>query len=209
VQIKLLDAEKGIGVFITEVLENGAAQASGLRPGDIVVAIDDKNIKFPVELSMIVRQAGAGADITITIIRDGKKQKISAKLDSRAERQREHIPANPYNPDSKDETKPSARIGIAFEILAEDMERLDREKEKNPSIEAHHLIVTEVDAGSPAEKAGLMVNDIIIGYDGKETKGIFSFTEYIVKEKKPGDTLALLIIRDGKTERIEVVLGGF
>jgi C-terminal processing protease CtpA/Prc len=60
---------------------------------------------------------------------------------------------------------------------------------------------------SGAAKAGLQVNDFIIGVDTQKwTAGPTGFTEY-VQSKRPGDTLKLVVIRGETTNNIEAVLG--
>ena len=54
--------------------------------------------------------------------------------------------------------------------------------------------------GSPAEKAGLQAEDIIIEFDGKKVKGTDNNTlQKLIAQKKVGDKVNLKIWRDGKT----------
>jgi len=66
-------------------------------------------------------------------------------------------------------------------------------------------VVVEVIKGSPASKAGLKKDDIIIAVGGKS---IESMDELIaeVRQRKVGDSLELTILRNGKRDNIEVVL---
>lgn len=65
--------------------------------------------------------------------------------------------------------------------------------------EVHRNAVTpqikEVFASSPAEKAGLLVGDVILSCDNKEFESFYSLRT-IVKNAKPGDHLSLKILRD-------------
>ena len=55
--------------------------------------------------------------------------------------------------------------------------------------------------GSPAEKAGLKADDVIIKFGGKEIKNIYDFT-YMLGQFKPGDEVEIVAKRADK----EVVL---
>lgn len=59
--------------------------------------------------------------------------------------------------------------------------------------------------GSPAEKAGLIENDIILKIDQNEIKNIHDFM-FALKEHKPGDEVKVIFLRDGKEKTTTVKL---
>jgi putative serine protease PepD len=67
-------------------------------------------------------------------------------------------------------------------------------------------IVQDVVAASPAEKAGLKVGDIIVSADGQP---ITTFEELLsaIRNSAIGKTLALEVVRDGKTVSLTATLG--
>lgn len=69
------------------------------------------------------------------------------------------------------------------------------------------VMIVEVFENSPAEKAGLMRTDLIIGIDSEKVFKMTDITQYI-QAKKPGDKIKLTVIREGKTRvEVDVVLG--
>ena len=64
------------GVMIEEVRENSPAAKSGLKAGDIVTEINGKAVKSDIDLIRSVNEKKEG-DVTMTIVRDGKRQTIS------------------------------------------------------------------------------------------------------------------------------------
>lgn len=60
--------------------------------------------------------------------------------------------------------------------------------------------------GSPADKAGIMENDIILEADGKQLNEKYTLTDAIAG-KKPGDIVALKIFHKGDIKNINVKLG--
>ncbi len=66
-------------------------------------------------------------------------------------------------------------------------------------------IVAEIEPNSPAAKAGLKVNDVILQYDGQLVEGTIQFRR-LVRETPPGRTVELQISRDGGTQNISVEL---
>ncbi len=68
------------------------------------------------------------------------------------------------------------------------------------------ILVSEISAGSGAEKAGLQVDDIVTGIDGHEVTGIVDINQ-VLHDKQVGDTVELEIWRDGQTQQVTLTLG--
>lgn len=68
------------------------------------------------------------------------------------------------------------------------------------------FIVSKIDSGSAAEKAGIQVNDIIVGIEGKMIDSIEQFNE-IKSGYKAGDTISVSVYRNENIMDIDVVLG--
>jgi serine protease Do len=66
--------------------------------------------------------------------------------------------------------------------------------------------VTEVVPGSAAADAGLQAGDVIIEMDGDEITESNQVREHIL-DKEPGDTVELVILRDGEEQTVEATLG--
>lgn len=68
------------------------------------------------------------------------------------------------------------------------------------------VVVTDVEPGSPAAKAGLKDNDVIMQYDGQTVEGTVQFRR-LVRETPAGRTVTLKICRNGVTQNVSVDLG--
>lgn len=66
--------------------------------------------------------------------------------------------------------------------------------------------VLVLEAVGPADKAGLQLNDIITELDGEAIHGTKDLRKYLYNEKKIGDTLTVTYYRDGKKEKLKLVL---
>ncbi len=68
------------GAYIQEISRGGAAEAAGIRKGDIVTAFNGVPITDSIDLTAQVRAAAAGSDATVTFVRDGETQSVDVTL---------------------------------------------------------------------------------------------------------------------------------
>ncbi len=66
--------------------------------------------------------------------------------------------------------------------------------------------IATVQAGTPADKAGLKTNDVITKFDGQTVQGEEGFVGLLLRHK-PGDTVTFTILRSGQQQEIKVTLG--
>ncbi len=98
-----------------------------------------------------------------------------------------------------DKDRPQPYLGIMVEDWPESYWLKQREPEA--------VIVKGVDKNSPAEKAGLKMEDIVESVDGEKIDHLYDFWRR-VRLHKPGDSITLMVRhgRDAKPERIEATL---
>jgi len=68
------------GVVIEGLEDGGSAQYAGLLPGDVIVEVDNKEIKSVPELQEIVGSAKVGEVINVVVNRYGKRKNITVHL---------------------------------------------------------------------------------------------------------------------------------
>ena len=73
------------GVLISEILENSPAEASGLKTGDILIEINDKEIWDTFDLTRTVNKHEPEEEIIIKVARKGRVKKINVTLGERDE----------------------------------------------------------------------------------------------------------------------------
>ncbi len=71
------------GVLITSIYDDSPAEDAGLEDGDVIVAFDGKRVDDVDELVKMVRSHEPGDTIEVTVVRDGKKKAVKAKLSER------------------------------------------------------------------------------------------------------------------------------
>ena len=66
-------------------------------------------------------------------------------------------------------------------------------------------VITSVDPGTPAAKADIAVNDLVVAVDGSTIDGSTGLIAAI-RDLEPGDSTELTIMRDGQKQTVEVTL---
>jgi len=70
----------GEGARINEVNENGPADNAGLRPGDVIIGIGDRDTRDATELVVAIRSYAPGDEVTLTFLRNGRKEQVTLTL---------------------------------------------------------------------------------------------------------------------------------
>jgi serine protease Do len=93
-------------------------------------------------------------------------------------------------------------LGVQIQALTDDMARTYRMKDNKGAL------ISDVTGDSPAEKAGLKADDVVVGVDGRPIEDNGDLSRYIAS-KAPGTTVNLRILRGGGEQTISVLLGTF
>ena len=71
------------GAFVGEVIAGSAAQQAGIEAGDVIVAIDGKNVKTAADVGEIIAKLKPGDRVSLSVERNGDERTVSATLGSR------------------------------------------------------------------------------------------------------------------------------
>ncbi len=71
------------GAYVAEVVENSAAQKAGVKKGDVIIKVNDVDIKSSSQLQEQIGRYSPGDKVTLTILRENKELKLNAELKNR------------------------------------------------------------------------------------------------------------------------------
>ncbi len=74
--------------------------------------------------------------------------------------------------------------------------------------EARGAVITDVQEGSPAEKAGVRPEDVVVSLDGRPVQDNSDLSRDIAS-RAPGSTVRLRVLRNGQERDVSVTLGTF
>ena len=174
--------EKAEGVLVGDVIAESPAEKAGVTRGDVIVSVNDVEVNTPQELQDTIRSLEIGDKAELRVKRNGQESLFTVDI---AEMPSDDIV------ETKEKTF-SEQTGLRVEELTPEIARdagLSQSK---------GLIVTDVIPGSSADEIGLRPGDIILEANRKEVSSIVQWEE-IIRELETGNTLLLLIYRDGHT----------
>lgn len=234
-----MDLSEQEGVLVVEVVEDSPADKAGLRGGtqaleldgervmtggDVIIAVDGEPITSIEELVEAVQAREAGAEIELTLLRDGTEETVTAELAVRpgmAPREQPSRPqATPKEPQSREtpeaRTAPAggeAWLGVNGVSITAEMAKMVGLGDQGG------ILILSVAEDSPAAEAGLQGAglglgrgrgrmfdaDIILAADGQKVATMDELVD-VVQSKEPGDELTLTVLRDGEEEEVAVTL---
>lgn len=68
------------GVYVESVTETGGAKESGIKPGDVIVSVNDHAVRTNAELLEVIGQHNPGQIMDVTVHRDGSDQNFRVEL---------------------------------------------------------------------------------------------------------------------------------
>lgn len=181
------------GFRVTQVYTGLAAEAAGLRVGDIVTAVDDTPLTADApenyeELSALIRQYRVDDTANLHILRGTEEMTIPIVL--------------PRSPKLVREMKEWREE--RFEFSVRDISFFDKAREQWKD-DQQGVLVSEVKPGGWAALGHLNVGDLILDVNGKATAGVDSFHECMtaIGAEKP-QSVVLRVTRGIYTIFIEI-----
>jgi peptidase Do len=160
------DIEAKKGAFISEVMPGSAADKAGLKAGDVITAINGQAISSFAEMRAKIATSGAGTEIDLTYLRDGKPNNAKVTLQS------------------DDQTQTRAN-GLLPALDGAELNNYDEKGMKG-------VAITKIKPNSLAEQRGLKSGDVIIGINRQKVENLGQLRKIL--ESKPS-AIALNIIR--------------
>ena len=175
--------ERPIGALVGEVSPGSPADKAGIKPGDVIVAFNGKEISQVSMLPNLVAETPVGSRAEVTLYRKGALKKLPlviAKLNEEQVAQTE--PAESLN----------KRLGLGVQDLTPEIAAALGITDK------HGVLVTGVEPGSPAAEAGLRKGDLILEFNQRPVRDVKTFLNEL-KGVKTKATVSFFVKREGRT----------
>jgi len=175
--------ERSIGALVGEVTPDGPADKAGIKPGDVIVEFNGKEISQVSMLPNLVAETPVGSKAEITLQRKGALKKLPIVIARLKEDQ-----VAPH--EAKDNL--NKQIGLEVQDLTPEIATALGITDKQG------VLITTVEPNSPAADAGLRKGDLILEFNQKPVRDVKAFLNES-KGLKAKSTVSFFIRRDGRT----------
>ncbi len=213
------------GARVERVEPGSPAEKAGLAAGDVLLRFDGERVRSAAQLARLVRETPDGRSVALEVWRDGTVRQLTAELSPQGARERADVEDEAFElrvptPGDLPEVPRFSwrgfghglrgfeglerlgagprRLGIAFQEIEGQLAAYFK-------LEGSGLLVTEVDEGSPAAKAGLRAGDVLLSFDARKLDDGRDLRAAVL-QAVPGQPLPLEVLRDGKKLQLTVTL---
>lgn len=194
-----IEDQKDGGAVIRRVEPNSPADKAGLRQGDVIVEFNKEAVIGVQQLTRLVRETPVGRTVDVKVRRENRDEtfKLTTERGFESRRFELALPNVQILADRVIRDMPRVQINTVFVQGGVRVEQMtDQLRDFFGVYSANGVLVTSVDSGSPAEKAGLKAGDVITNIDGRTIQSPGDFGRAL----RAGSKATLKIIRD-KQER--------
>ncbi|MCX7303281.1 MAG: Do family serine endopeptidase, partial [Hyphomicrobiales bacterium] len=172
------------GALVSNAQDSGPAKKAGVVAGDIITAVNGKDVASPKELARIIGAIAPGKPVDVTLWRDGKSETVTVDLGE--------LPA----PD-----KQASLEGGDDQAPAQTDQLADLGLTIAPSDDGKGVVVTDVDPGSDASDRGLQAGDVITNVNSKPVSGGSDIERAMQDAAKAGRKAVLVQVSREDTSR--------
>jgi serine protease Do len=188
------------GVFVEQVPANGPADKAGIKPEDIIVAVNGKPVHNGGELVDRVTSTPIGNSLTVTVLRERQRMDFPVVVADLAK-----VFPERFGNGKEEEAGPAGGTQALFGIAIENLTDARRE---NMGIKQHGVLISSVEQNSFAEDIDLRKGDVIVEINRQPVHSTDDVTR-IQKTLKPRDAVAFLVLRQtGRSEWTPVFPAG-
>jgi serine protease Do len=176
------------GVIVNSVRPGSTAEKAGIHQGDVITAIDGTPVSDSNAFRNRVASSGPGTEVTLTILRDNREQKIRATLG-----EFNPEPAQSGEQGNNGPNEPGGgKLGLSVEPLTPDIA-----SELNLRPGTQGVVVDSVDPAGPAVEAGIQRGDVVSEVNRQAIRSAADLRAAI--DKNGGKPALVLINRRGET----------
>ena len=173
------------GALVSEVVPSSPAAQAGLKPGDVILSINDKPIPSPGVLRNLVASTPVGHDVRLKIERAGKAEDLKVTI---AEQPKQMVARGRPTPGGEEEqgAESGGLPGVQVHSLTADIAN-----QLGLEASTKGVVVTGIDPSSNAADAGLEPGDVITEIDHKPVRSTADYNQAVASAGNKKDLLLL------------------
>ncbi len=194
-----LGLPKDHGEIVRSVEPNGPAARAGLRQGDVVTRVAGQDVTYDNTLSIIVANTPVGSHVPIDVIRDGKRQTLTAQIVLRPS---EAIVRGQVEPTP--DQKPAAGGAVpgteaARQSLGITLTPLTGEVRGQLKLGqgVQGVVIAQIDPNSDAAAKDLQRGDVILSINQRPTPTPAAAAAAVAEARRAGRDTVLMLVQRG------------
>lgn len=171
------------GAIVEEVVSNSPADKAGIRPWDVIMEVDGRQVENAQDLRNKIGSYKPGTEVRLTVIRKGQRKIVTVTLEKR-------------DPDKLASTAGSDQQAI--DELGIEVVNLTPESARRYGFEGQQsegVIITSVDPSSEAARKGIRPGYVVLEVDQEPISNTRQFYAAVRKAKDKG--VIMLRVTDG------------
>jgi serine protease Do len=181
------------GALVGEVAPNTPSQKAGMKTGDVVTAVNGKKISDARELRLMIGSMTPGSRAQIQVNREGQTKMFDVQLVEMPAGAAEEGGPEVSPEESAQSEKTTVFGGVAVADITDDIRSA-----LNLPKEIQGAVIAEVDADSPAGKAGLREGDVIQEINRQPVKNAKDLVA-VSKKLKPNEKILIRVYSQGRS----------
>ena len=174
---------KATGALVAEVVPDGPADQAKLRPGDVVLQFDGKEVRQANDLPLFASMAGVGRTVPVAVWREGRRVEVRVALTE--------------NPDEGVGDRPEA-VPTASELGLTIADVTPRMAQRLGAGSEGRVLVREVAPMSASEEAGIRPGDLLLQVGGRDVTQARQVAK-LFGQAPAGSVIRLTLGREGRT----------
>ena len=180
------------GALVGEVASKSPSEKAGMKTGDVVTAANGKKISDARELRLMIGSMAPGTKVQIEINREGQSKIINVELAEMPAGEAEEG-AETTSDESAQPENATVFGGVAVADITDDIRTA-----LNLSRGIKGSVIAEIDADSPAAKAGLREGDVIQEVNKQPVRNAKDLVA-INKKLKPNEKILIRVWSQGRS----------
>jgi serine protease Do len=184
-----LGLKKVEGALVDEPQSGSPAAKAGILAGDIITAVDDRDVKGPRDLARRIGAMTPGSSVKLSVMRKGESKTLTLALGQSPDQRQANAGNGQRNGDGS-----TPRLGLTLAPAGDVGGAGDQ-----------GVAVTAVDPEGPAAEHGIKTGDVILDVAGKAVSNPEDVRQALASVHKDGKRAVLMRVKSGDATKFVAV----
>jgi serine protease Do len=186
-----LGMPRAYGALVASTTQGGPAAEGGIRPGDVILSFNGREITEMRRLPRIVAETPVEHEVPVTVWRGEGEIRLTVKVGELEAAEESGLLASASDPSVQPSVTPEtvSSLGLRLTDITPELRQ-----QFGLSEQVSGVLVAEVDRGSPAAEKGLQPGDVIVEVGQEEVRSAQDVAERIQAARDAGRRSVLLLV---------------